>query len=62
MTGSENAISILFVGSSHVFVGDVPRQLKTIARMHDVEIIYKDISRHGNRGGTLSELIKGKCN
>ena len=56
MIGSENAISILFVGNSQVFVGELPRQLKTIAKIYDVEIIYKDISRHGNRGGTLSEL------
>ena len=56
MTASENAISVLFVGNSHVFVGNLPQQLQKIAGIHDVEIIYKDISRHGNRGGTLSEL------
>jgi len=56
MVGSENAISILFVGNSYVFVGSLPRQLQTIARANDIEIIYKDISRHGNQGGTLSEL------
>ncbi len=56
MVGPENAIAILFVGSSHVFVGDVPGQLQAIAKMHGVDIIYKDMSRHGNRGGTLSEL------
>ena len=56
MVGSENAISILFVGNSYVFVGELPRQLQTIARLYDIEIIYRDISRHGNRGGTLSEL------
>ena len=56
MGGSENAISILFVGNSQIFVGELPRQLKIIARTKDVEIIYKDISTHSNRGGTLSEL------
>jgi len=56
MVGPENSIAILFVGSSHVFVGDVPGQLQAIAKMHGVDIIYKDMSRHGNRGGTLSEL------
>ena len=55
MVGSENAIAILFVGNSHVFVGNVPQQLQAIARMYDIEIIYKDISRHGNHGGTLRE-------
>lgn len=56
MAGSEDAISILFVGSSHIFVGGLPGQLQTISQIYDVEIIYKDISRHGNRGGTLNEL------
>jgi len=56
MAGPESAVSILFVGNSHVFAGDVPRQLQAIARMHGVEMIYKDISRHANRGGTLSAL------
>ncbi len=47
MNGSENAISILFVANSQVFVGDVPEQLQTIASTYDVEIKYKDLSRHG---------------
>lgn len=55
MVGSENAISILFVGNSDVFVGNLPQQLQTIARTHDVDITYKDISKHANRGGTLRE-------
>ncbi|MCL2702929.1 MAG: hypothetical protein FWE91_04900 [Defluviitaleaceae bacterium] len=56
MAGTENAVSILFVGSSQVFVGNVPRQLRAIAMTRGVEINFKDISRHGNRGGTLGEL------
>jgi hypothetical protein len=56
MAGSENAISILWVGNSDIFVGELPRQLQTVARVYDVEIIYKDLSRHGNRGGSLSGL------
>ena len=56
MIGAESSISILYVGNSQVFVGKLPRQLQTIARMHDVAITYKDISVHGNRGGSLSEL------
>ncbi len=55
MVGSENSISILFVGNSDVFVGDLPQQLQAIARAHGVDITYKDISRHSNRGGTLQE-------
>lgn len=55
MVGSENSISILFVGTSDVFVGNLPQQLQTIARTHGVDITYKDISRHANRGGTLRE-------
>ena len=56
MVGSDNAISILFVGNSYVFVGELPRQLQTITKANNIEITYMDISRHGNRGGTLSEL------
>ncbi len=55
MAGSENSISILFVGNSDVFVGNLPQQLQAVARTQDVSITYKDISRHANRGGTLSE-------
>lgn len=55
MAGSVNAISFLFVGDSFVFVGDIPRQLQTIAGAYEIEIIYKDLSRHANRGGTLKE-------
>jgi len=47
MAGSESAAAILFVGNSHVFVGDVPKQLQTIAAAHGVEVAYKDLSRHG---------------
>ena len=56
MSGSQGAVSILYVGNSHVFVGNLPQQLQTIARAQDVEVTYKDLSRHGNRGGTLREL------
>ena len=55
MVGSENSISILFVGNSDVFVGNLPQQLQVIARTHGIDITYKDISRHSNRGGTLRE-------
>jgi hypothetical protein len=43
----ENAISILFIGNSHVITGNIPRQLLTLLRMHGVEIAYKDISVFG---------------
>ena len=55
MAGSENAISILFVGDSFVFVGELPRQLQKIAGAQEIEVIYKDLSKHANRGGTLRE-------
>ncbi len=58
MASSENSISILFVGTSDVFVGNLPQQLQTIARERGVNITYKDISRHSNRGGTLKEHRK----
>ena len=56
MNDSENAVSMLWVGSSHVFVGNVPQQLQVLSGANGIEIIYKDLSKHGNRGGTLSEL------
>ena len=55
-TEGADCISILFIGSSHVFVGNVPGQLQAISKSHGIKVIYKDISKHGNRGGTLSEL------
>jgi hypothetical protein len=55
LAGSENSISILFVGNSDIFVGNLPQQLQTIAGANGVDITYKDISRHANRGGTLRE-------
>ena len=44
MAGPENAIAILFIGSSQVFVGDVPGQLQAIAKMYGVDI-YTRICR-----------------
>ena len=61
-TKNKDSVSILFVGSSHMFVGDVPGQLKMIAKEYGVEISYIDISRHGNRGGTLRELRENAIN
>ena len=61
-TENKDSVSILFVGSSHVFVGDVPGQLKMIAKEYGVEVSYIDISRHGNRGGTLRELRENAIN
>ena len=59
MTGSKNAVSILWAGNSDIFVGELPEQLKTVAGSYGVEIIYRDISRHSNRGGSLSGLKEG---
>ena len=39
-----------------MFVGNVPQQLQVLAGANGIEIIYKDLSRHGNRGGTLRAL------
>ncbi|HBU13310.1 MAG TPA: hypothetical protein DEB31_11520 [Clostridiales bacterium] len=62
MEGAENSTSILFVGTSDVFVGNLPQQLQAIARTHNVHITYKDISRHANRGGTLREHRENAIN
>ncbi|MCL2753677.1 MAG: hypothetical protein FWE44_05975 [Defluviitaleaceae bacterium] len=51
-----DTVSILFVGNSHVRTGNIPRQLQALARLHDIEIIYVDISRNGvNLGGTMRD-------
>ena len=42
-----DVISILFVGNSFTFQGDVPGQLQTLAGAQGVEIQYIDISRGG---------------
>ena len=62
---SENSVNILFVGNSHVFWGKVPRQLYSITKNHDVEIVYKDISSNGahlsrSKDEAISELQTGR--
>jgi hypothetical protein len=62
---SDNAISVLFVGNSTVFWGNVPRQLQTISMTHDVEITYKDISVNGaslsnSKDNALIEIQSGR--
>jgi hypothetical protein len=47
LAGSDNSVSILFVGNSHIFWGKVPRQLYIISEAYGVEITYKDISSNG---------------
>ena len=64
LAGSENSISILFVGNSHVFWGKVPRQLHIISRTHGVEVVYKDISSNGahlshSKDKAIFELQRG---
>ena len=43
----DGSISILFVGNSFVFFGDVPGQLQSIAGANGVDITYVDISAGG---------------
>lgn len=50
--GNQSAISILFIGNSMVFYGNVPGQLQAIAQENGVAITYKDISQNG---ASLSE-------
>jgi hypothetical protein len=53
--GSENTISILYVGTSDVFWGKLPKQLFIISKMYDLDIAYKDISSNGARLITSTE-------
>jgi hypothetical protein len=64
LAGSDDSISILFVGNSHVFWGKLPRQLYTISKMYGVEITYKDISSNGahlinSKDIAISEMQSG---
>ena len=42
-----DAVSILFVGNSHIRTGNIPGQLQALARLHGIEITYVDVSRNG---------------
>ena len=42
-----DAVSILFVGNSHMRTGNVPGQLQALAGLHGIEITYVDVSRNG---------------
>jgi len=51
-----DAISILFVGNSHVRTGNVPGQLQAIARSHGIKMSYVDVSRNGvNLDGVMRD-------
>jgi len=45
--GNRGHVSILFVGNSFVFAGDIPGQLQTLVGAHGIEITYTDISAGG---------------
>ena len=47
LAGSDDVVSILFVGNSHVFWGKLPSQLLTVSKTHGIDIAYKDISSNG---------------
>ena len=60
-----DAISILFVGNSFVFFGDIPGQLQAIANANDVEVVYIDISAGGatlssSRRNAVREMRNGR--
>ncbi|MCL2368786.1 MAG: SGNH/GDSL hydrolase family protein [Oscillospiraceae bacterium] len=45
---TEESISILFVGNSHVRTGNVPGQLQALASSHGIEMTYVDVSINGS--------------
>ena len=62
---TDASIKILFVGNSHVYTGNVPRQLKTLAGINGVALSYRDISRHGaslddSREAAVAEMRSGE--
>ena len=42
-----NGVSILFVGNSFVYTGNVPKQLKVLSKMYGVSVNYTSIARGG---------------
>lgn len=48
-----DSISILFVGNSFVYTGDVPKQLQKLSNLYDIKMTYKDISTGGATLGSL---------
>ena len=62
---SDDSISILFVGNSHVFWGMLPQQVYIISKANGVDILYKDISENGahlsrSKDEAITELQTGK--
>ena len=55
LAGSDDSISILFVGNSQVFWGRVPRQLCAISKMYGIEVTYRDISSRGSNAKRLAQ-------
>ena len=51
---NESEISILYVGNSFVYTGDVPKQVRVLAGMYGVNCSYKSVSRGG---GNLSDTM-----
>ena len=63
-----DAVSILFVGNSHVRTGNIPGQLQALARLHGIEVTYVDVSRNGTnldsamRDNAIREMQNGNFN
>ena len=45
---TEESISILFVGNSHVRTGNVPGQFQALASLHGIAVTYVDVSINGS--------------
>lgn len=59
----EGAISILFIGNSFVYVGDVPGQMQTLAKMYGIDMVSLSICPPGasledNREDALKAIEK----
>jgi len=52
--GSEREVSILYVGNSFVYTGNVPRQVRVLAELYGVDCTYKSVSKGG---GSLSDTM-----
>ena len=51
-TPGSGKISILYVGNSFVYTGNVPKQVRVLAKMYGVDCVYRSITKGG---GSLSD-------
>jgi hypothetical protein len=52
--GGKKEITILYIGNSFVYTGNVPKQVRVLAKLYGVDSSYKSVSKGG---GSLSDTM-----